>query len=209
MKLLREKMDLRIKCLLLPLTEFSFYKRDLISGLAKSQDTIQYQAFFDKEVLKNVYPIINRTNRIYNLDEVKLLLKKYFPHDKLHETSFKGENISLYYLAHLSQISQIFLTHRNGKISLKYWKSEKENDFLGPYSGLNKVAMWNSMIRMFTTEILVILYLLRNGMDEEEYLKGYHSTVHLADTQLEQVLSRGVAETHMHLNGGGNFDITC
>lgn len=207
MIVLREKMDLRIKSLLLPFTEFSFYKRDLIADLAKSKNTVQYQEFFDKELLKQVYPIFNRTNRIYNLDEVKLLLKKYYPQDKLHEISFEGENISHYYLVHLSQISQIFLTHRNGKISLKYWKSEDESNLLGPYSGLTKVAMWNSLDRMFTTEILVILYLLRNGMTEEEYLKGYHSTVHLADTQLEQVLSRGVAETHLHLKGGGNFNM--
>ncbi|MBO0959947.1 hypothetical protein J1P26_09430 [Neobacillus sp. MM2021_6] len=203
--MLREKMDLRIKSLLLPFTDFSFYKRDLIAELAKSSNTVQYHDFFEKELLQQVYPIFNRTNRIYNLDEVKLLIKKYFPQEKLYRTSFKGENVSHYYLEYLSQISHIFLTHRNGKISLKYWKSEDEDALLGPYSGLNKVAMWNSMDRMFTTEILVILYLLRNGMTDEVYLKGYHTNVHLADTQLEQVLSRGVAETHMHLNAGGNF----
>ncbi|ASS73986.1 hypothetical protein CIG75_02635 [Tumebacillus algifaecis] len=203
----REKMDLRIKTMLLPFTELSFYWQDSINDLARGHSTIEYRNCLEKQVLPAVYPILNKTNRIYNLDEIKLLIRKFFPHEELQQLSCSGRFMSRFYFRYLAKLSQFLLTHRNGKVALKYWESEREADLLGPYKGSNKVALWSSMNRMFTTDILVVLYLLQNGMGEEQYLKSYHGSVNLADTQLEQILSKGVAETHLHLSAGENFNM--
>lgn len=61
---------------------------------------------------------------------------------------------------------------------------------------------------MFTTDLLVVKYLLDNDMKEEIYLNGYYSSIMLEDLQLEQVLKKGVAETHIHKSAGINFYIS-
>jgi adenosine deaminase len=215
--MLREKMDLRIKILVLPLTEFVFYEKTYAkSGKGQPLDLLEQSNFFHQEkklhrpyeedaLIRTIIKTLNATTKINNLDEIKLLVQKYYGYEILHEHYGIRGNMTSFYLSHLRQLSSFFLTHRNGKIAIKYWESEKERPFLGPYSGINKLAMWNSMERMFTTEILVMLYFIDNGMNEDYYLRGYHGTVQLADTQLDQVLSRGVAENHMHLNLGGTF----
>ncbi|QXM05425.1 hypothetical protein [Crassaminicella indica] len=204
----REKMDLRVKILTLPFTEFTFYKEDYFEKLAKKTNTNEYNKYFQEEFLNKIYPILNRNQKINNLDEIKLLVQKYYPQEKLNTSSYTKNGFLEFYLNYLTELSKIFLTHRNGNIALKYWEGSSEKDLLGPYKGLHKVVFWNSLNRMFTTDILVILYLLENGMEEEYYLKGYHSNVMVEDLQLQNILSKGVAETHMHMNAGIDFAVT-
>ncbi|MWC29597.1 hypothetical protein [Paenibacillus sp. MMS18-CY102] len=219
--MLRDKMDLRVRLMVLPFTEFNFYKKhkmsigpehlwmDPLEGYAKSGDPIgREHKEIEHKLYSTFYQSLNATNAIHNLDEIKLLVQKYFGFEKVKSLSKQGQQMSRFYLDHLKQLSKFFLTHRNGKISLKYWESEKENAFLGPYSGVNKVVMWNSMERLFTTDLLVLLYLIENKMEQDFYLRGYHGGVNLSDTQLDQILQRGVAENHMHLNAGGTFYLT-
>ncbi|APH21139.1 hypothetical protein CF088_12475 [Clostridium botulinum] len=203
--MLNGKMSLRIKLLTLPFSEIKFYDHDYIDDLAKYKDNKSYEKKCFGKCLKNIYSIINIKNNIYNLDEINLLMRSFYDKDEMDEYFKKNNNISDFYLAHLSKLSKIFLSHRNGKISLKYWKTKDEEDILGPYSGIYKIALWNLLNRKFTIDLLVLLYLLDNGMEDEYYLSGYHSLVVLDDLQLEQILNKGVAETHLHLKAGINF----
>lgn len=203
--MLKKKMDLRVKLLTLPFTEIEFYYRDIIEELSRYGDLKRYDAELNKILMNSIYTVINKRLNINNLDELKLLFRCYYDKAELDEKFITYNNVSKFYMDHLSSVSKIFLTHRNGKIALKYWKTNDEDELLGPYSGIYKIALWNSMNRMFTTDLLVMQYLLDNEMDEEYYLLGYHSLVDIQDLQLEQVLSQGVAETHIHLNAGGDF----
>ena len=90
-------------------------------------------------------------------------------------------------------------------MALKYWESENDDQFIGPYKGINKIALWNTLNRMMCTNLIAITYLLDNGMKEERFLSGYYSSIMLEDVQLEKILSKGEAETHIHKNVGINF----
>jgi len=203
--MLKMKMDLRVKLLTIPFTEIELYYKDIIEELSMYEDLKNYEKELEKYLMNSIYTIINKRLTINNLDELQLLFRCYYDKAELDEKFIANNNVSNFYMHHLSKVSKIFLTHRNGKIALKHWKTTDEDELLGPYSGIYKIALWNSMNRMFTTDLLVMQYLLDNEMEEEYYLLGYHSLVDIQDIQLEQVLSQGVAETHMHLNAGGNF----
>ncbi|PEV50732.1 hypothetical protein COK37_21150 [Bacillus thuringiensis] len=207
--MLNDKIELQLKILTTPFNEYSFYKDDIIEEYFKGGEfNGEDREIYFKKLLKIIYPIITRNNRVNNLDEVKLLTKKYyFPNWDLTRESLAGNNTSILYINLLNELSRVFITHRNGKISLKYWESTEEENILGPYKGIYKVALWNSLNRIFTTDILVIIYLLDNGMVDERYLKGYHSHVSLEDIELNQVLQKGISETHMHFSAGGNFTL--
>lgn len=199
--MLRYKMDLMLKACIMPISEYEFYKKDYMEELKSKTDIEEYKEYFNKTFMKAAYGMINKTNRIYNLDEINLLFDKFYPKIELN----KSKSISMYYMRLLSKMSKCFICHRNGRIALKYWECEGEEDLIGPYKGLNKIVLWNSLNRMFTTDLLVVVYLLDNKMDKEEYLNGYYSTIMIEDLQLEQVLKRGVAETHIHRGAGISF----
>lgn len=206
--MLKKKMDLRIKLLTLPFTEVEFYHSDKIEQLSKYENLKSYDEKLREILMNSIYAIIHKRLAITNLDELQLLFRCYYDKVELDNNFMVYDNVSSFYMYHLSKLSRIFLTHRNGKVALKYWKTDDEDELLGPYSGIYKIALWNSMNRMFTTDLLVMQYLLDNGMEDEYYLLGYHSLVDIQDLQLEQVLSQGVAETHIHMNAGGDFIVT-
>ncbi|WBW99000.1 hypothetical protein [Oceanirhabdus sp. W0125-5] len=210
----KSKMDLRIKLLSLPFTEFEFYKEDKFEILARlgpkiyNNDDENYTDKFEKEILPEIYKILHRNQRILELDQVELLIKKYYPENEIRRGYSEHENMMYVYLKRLCKLSSYLLTHRDGKISLKYWEAEEEKNFLGPYKGIYKIAFWNSMNRMITTDILVMVYLINNNMLEEEYLKIFPSFVTLEDVQLEQIYRKGLGETHLHMNAGIDFQVS-
>lgn len=206
--MLKKKMDLRIKLLTLPFTEIELYHKDIFEELSNYKDLKSYDKTLRDVLMNSVYSMIHKKNAITNLDELELLFRCYYDKAELDEQYKPYNSISNFYLNHLSKLSKIFLTHRNGKVALKYWETEDEDELLGPYGGVYKIALWNSMNRMFTTDLLVMQYLLDNDMEDEFYLLGYHSLVAIEDLQLEQILNQGVAETHIHMNAGINFIVS-
>lgn len=200
----RHKMDLMIKACIMPLSEYEFYKVDHIENLIKKEEIEEYNKYLNTQFLECIYRIISRTKRIYNLDEIDLLIKKFYPKTELN----KSGSANVCYMTMLSKLSKSFISHRNGRIALKYWECSEDEGFIGPYKGLNKIALWNSLNRMFTTDILAVRYLLDNDMKEAKYLNGYYSNIMLEDLQLEQILKRGVAETHIHRGAAISFNIS-
>ncbi|MDO7487586.1 hypothetical protein Q5O89_20875 [Peribacillus frigoritolerans] len=205
------KMDIRAKLLVYPLVDDKFYVKDLFEKYIyhpKKEKEAYYQDFIDDLLVKNVYPLLAKKNYISNLEEIRLLIEQYFP----KELFISSNSTCHLYFDYLTELSKVFLTHRNGQISLKYWESneynEKENRILGPYRGIYKIAVWNSLNRTFTTDLLAILYLLDLGMEDEYSLKSFAAGINVSDTQLDKILSKGIAETHLHLNAAGSFDFT-
>ncbi|MDR3594255.1 hypothetical protein [Clostridium sp.] len=134
----RHKMDLTLKVCILPFTEYEFYKVDHIEKLSSQIATKEYRTYFNESLLKCMCNIIHKTQRIENLDEIILLFEKFYSKAELNKVH---NNITEYYLNLLSKITKSFISHRNGKIALKYWESSGEEDFIGPYKGLNKIAL--------------------------------------------------------------------
>lgn len=200
----RHKLDLTAKICTFPFTQIDLYKTDYIHELSKKEDVDEYRHYYTNTFMKNIYLNLNSNNRIHNLDEINLLFEKFYPRLKLG----KSKNIYVYYMSVISKLSKSFICHRNGKVAFKYWTSDGEEEFIGPYSGINKIAYWNSLNRIFTTDLLVCKYLIDNGMYEERFLEGYYATIMLEDIQLDQILRKGVAETHIHRNATINFYIS-
>lgn len=195
-----KRMDLLVKLLTITFTDIYFYHKDYFEELCMDEEN---KSTLENEIIKKTCEIVNKSERVKNIDEINLIMHKYYI-DRINSIYHK-KNIDLFYIKFLTNMSEIFLTHRNGKICLKYWSSNDEIDFLNPYKGISKIAVWNSLNRVFTTDIVVILFFLNNDMKEEFYLNSYHSLVSIDDLQLEQILSKGMAETHMHFGAGGNF----
>lgn len=106
---------------------------------------------------KSIAQIIQSKHQIYALDEVMMIIDKFYRQEHLRDER-KSEEI-LY--SHLKKIARFFLSHREGRICMKYWKSDDDdikNIFLGPYEGLPKITLWHSLSRMISTDILVCIY---------------------------------------------------
>lgn len=177
---------------------------NLLERLAQETSINKYNKILSTGYEK-IYQILSNTNSISNFDEINLLFNKFYPKEELN--NYK-DNIAKFYMEVLTNLQKSFISHRDGKIVFKYWKSEGEEDFIGPYSGINKIAFWNYLNRIFTTDLLVVKYLLDNGVEDPMDLEGFSSTISLADSQLEGILSKGVAETHIHKNAAINFYIS-
>jgi adenosine deaminase len=101
--------------------------------------------------------IIQKKQTIYSLDELFLTFNKFFRQEHLRPDVTVPTEI-LY--RHLKQIAHFFLSHREGKICIKYWESrDTDPNFLGPYKGLPKLTLWHSLSRMVSTDVLACLYI--------------------------------------------------
>ncbi len=207
-----------IKILTLPFTEKKFFEIDLfqkisekecVQGGSKSDRASDYRDTLKHKVQPCVHDIFLRMRLIRNEDEVNLLLQKFYKPEQLIEKNKSFDDsitgITAFYLEHIYKIAISFLSHRDGRIVLKYWKSDKDKDIIGPYSGIEKIKLWHSLNQTMPTEIFSLIYLVCNGYTDDCNLSAVSPIVPIDDPQLEQILCRGMAETHMHLNAGGNF----
>lgn len=206
------------KILTLPFSDINFLKKDyleevsaleFINSRANSSDN--YLKYWRDKVLSKVRRSFFQDNLLRNYDEIDLLLQKFYPPEDLIEETKKCNNqkeigISLTYFKHLAKISKSFLSSRDGRLVLKYWKSEHDNDIIGPYSGIHKIKLWHSLNQAFSTDILLLVYLVVLDLNEDIYLNSISGVVPIEDMQLEQILNKGMAETHLHINAGGNFE---
>ncbi|MCC5909349.1 MAG: hypothetical protein JJT76_02795 [Clostridiaceae bacterium] len=203
---MRSKIELSLAILLYPFQSFRFYNEDPFIEMTCDSNRKKYIQDEIKELVKEIYYELGRDFEIHSLDEIKLLLQKYYPF------IFKKDIVSkqwVYsrYLNIIEKLSKSLITHRDGKISYKYWKNENDNGIFGPYDELQKIQIFNSLSRMMPLDIIVVTYLLENDMKEPDQLNGFYSSISLSDLQLEDVLVKGVAENHIHVGAGFNFTI--
>ena len=98
---------------------------------------------------------------------------------------------------HLKCFSTSFISQRDGEIVYKYWENEGDAKFLGGFSKSNKIYLFHSMNRLIPTDILTMIYLVKNGKDIQE-LAGYYGNISVSDALLDRILEKGVAENHLH-----------
>ena len=196
-------MELMLRVCVFPIASMEFYQKDYLEELSQCNGYAEYEkrksqgeTCFDL----SLYRYLNQRCRVHSLDQINLLVEEYYGYAKI-----QNKNSNKIYLDLLSKLAKSFVCHRNGRLALKYWESSGEEDFLGPYKGINKVVLWNSFHRLISTDLIVVQYLLDNKMQSIDYLDGYYSAISLEDLQLEQILQKGVAETHLHMSAGIHF----
>lgn len=191
-------MKLAIQICTIPFTNSFFYQKDIF--LNYSETSFDSEKWDSK--INELLSLLD-LQLLRNIDQTKLLISKFFPIDK-----FNGyQDVLKHYLQILSQLGKYFLTHRNGRTALKYWKSKDEEDILGPYENYEKILLWHTLNQYMVVDLLVASYYLDN-MKSEVFLPRYFSTqIMLEDLQLDKILSQGLAETHLHWKAGIEFDI--
>ncbi|WP_128100928.1 hypothetical protein [Paenibacillus sp. DCT19] len=189
----------------LPFTEFLFVKEALYEELVpsgkKEGSNNKYKQYASMK--KKIQEQLVGKQHIKSLDTLNLLFEQYYPL-KSFMVARSEDDI---YLQQLEKLTASFITHRNGRISLKYWKNANDEFLFGAFEGVKKIEVWNTFSRMFCIDILVVLHLLNNDMNHPAYLNGYYWLINLGDMQLDKVMERGLAETHIHISAGINFNM--
>lgn len=199
-----DKTKLIIRAILLPLSDYSFIQNDTFDEINKIISTgISKQSKFDKFNETNIKKLMQVTE-LKNIDEAKLLLQKF--HYKKFTTN-KYTNIYQYYFELINDITKMFITHRDGEICLKYWTSEIEKEYFDNCTNLYKLTLWSELTRFIAPDILYVNFLVQNNYKIFS-LHGLNNVINLADDQLDKVLSKGVSETHVHINATNSFDQT-
>ena len=139
-------------------------------------------------------------NKYYlsSYDEAYLFLDKWYLYPRMdNERKRIKQHIFDMIWKHLKCFETSFISQRDGKIVYKYWENEDDARVLGGFSKSNKIYLFHSMNRLIPTDILTIIYLVRNGKNIQE-LKGYYGNIAVSDTLLDRILEKGVAENHLH-----------
>jgi len=207
-------MEQLLRVCVFPFASAECYKNKYIESLLNADSNKAYQTSYlrkepnSESIQTALFIYLSRRTNIHNMDQIELLFKKFYGYSTLQ--SYKQQGMTQYdvFIEILNKLSKCFICHRNGRLALKYWESSQEEDFIGPYKGINKIALWNALNRIISTDIIILQYLISNSVGDVECLDGFYSSIMLEDLQLEQILQKGVAETHIHKNAGISFLIS-
>ena len=153
-----------------------------------------------------------------NLDDLRMLLNLFFSessiadiYDEFSENNKDCKhNIEIYYLHNIFRIAGSLLTFRDGEMAIRTWFNEEEDgegDIFN-FSGIfDKVEIWNLLCRKVVPDIFIAAFYVKAGLTEPCYLYGQTGRIMLADKTLERVLQKGIAETHLHMNAGINYEL--
>lgn len=135
-----------------------------------------------------------------------------------------------YHLERLMELTGLLLTTRNGYAVLRPWNTLPWDELFVPRetyardaSGMGagfsplRVELWNSLLRCLPEDLLLSCYAATRAKEERrtgdlrqvmlEMLLSFGDTVQLSDVLLDQVLERGMAETHLHAGASRTFGI--
>lgn len=142
--------------------------------------------------------------------------------------------INQYYIVLLCKISKSFLTNRSGKAVMKPWDSsanvfhvfnsasifgsntEKTKFGHGHFFAPQQIEAWHSILQCIPEDVLISSYAALLS-EEDRYaqkknssfhiLKSFGETASIADSLLDKVLAKGMAETHIHAGASRSFGI--
>ncbi|TGV31295.1 hypothetical protein EN829_033490, partial [Mesorhizobium sp. M00.F.Ca.ET.186.01.1.1] len=104
--------ELVSKMATLPFTEFLFVKEPLFAKLLESKNKYRDYELIKKRIQQE---LIGKQH-IRSFDTLNLLLEQYYPLKAFSAARSEDE----LYVSHLNRLAKSFITHRNGRISLKY-----------------------------------------------------------------------------------------
>lgn len=176
-------------------------RRDLIDNMvkhghekAKSKDDIRMLCdyFFSMSKIENEMMMVEKIQAQRKLKFLEM------------------ENINYYYLTSLARISRSLITYRDGVASIKHWidggEGKAEADIFGSSSVFNKLEIWNLLCRITVPDIYIAIAAVENRVGMKA-LYEQKTNIALADKLLENQISRGVAENHLHFNVGFDYSV--
>ncbi len=152
------------------------------------------------------------------LDDFEMILSLYFPEKEISQMYIYHKEkygrcdkhlIERYYLSNIYKIAESLLTFRDGKIAIRTWVNPKKNekrDIFDYPNVFDKVELWNQLGRMIVPDIIIAAFFDLTNMNQPEHLHGQNGDIWLSDKVLEKVLRNGIAETHLHMNAGIEYE---
>ncbi|WP_110930004.1 amidohydrolase family protein [Paenibacillus bouchesdurhonensis] len=217
------KINLLIHVATFPFKDLEFYGQEEI--LQVLSDTLNTDSSIkEAEKKKNRNRMVQKLHKNIllkcspnSLDEINLLMAKFHPMLCATQTNRPQHveyDLYQHYFNILEEFSESLISHRDGEIIFKYWKSgmkghkkRKFDDFLSEYKEQDKVHFFHSISRFIPMDILVAVHYSINSIYDPIQLDGFYQHVNLADAPLHDVLERGVAENHIHATAAFNFSI--
>ena len=182
-------------------------------------------------VVTNMQNVQDMVNYVYNAADIAQYADRTpCPQEPLR--SARAIMQSWYFLL-AKRIARTFLTVRDGKAAFQSQSGQRrsyphtrklpsgrelplwERDLLGEGFQIQRIEAWHSLLQCIPESFL--LSTLAAGLAENEsapyaaclhMLTQFGDTVQIADAMLEKVLSRGLAETHLHAGASRTFDRT-
>ena len=85
-----------------------------------------------------------------------------FYSDNLLISNINKENspysLNKFYIQRINEISDSFITLRDGWPALRSWYNTTRSDLFPAYTGLNKAELWNMLVRQSTPDLWIASY---------------------------------------------------
>lgn len=199
--MLNDSINRFLGVLCYPFTSLDYLQEDLLEKYIKTRDKDYKKSKNIRDNMKrNVTQHIRQKYSIYSYDEIYLYLEKCY----LYKLDNINSSFDCYYKV-FSSLAKSLISQRNGKLVFKYWENENDKNLLGGFAGNNKILLFNSINRHIPLDIICIVYLLENKVEETINLNNFYGQIVVSDLQLDNILSKGVAENHLHSGVSRSF----
>lgn len=185
----------------------------------------EYALCYDRLVNRHNYPVLgdnqrNKNKRDYNMayknllhffsddirwghiDDIGRFLDMFYSGQELSEHLDNGD-IGSFYLKRIMDIARVFVTFRDGMVSLRSW-SRQQDPILNNYNEFEKIELWNNITRTVNTDLFIAATYVNFEIDME-HMYNVPNLIYLADMPLKVILDKGVAETHIHAKAGISY----
>lgn len=208
-----QHLSLICRVLLLPFRDISFGKTDLLLEKAKLYQKFIYREGTEHELYaayrncrKKIMEQVCLEGKPENMDEIQQLLELFYGDTDMLGCAESG-NADALYVKRILEISDSFVTLRDGRLSLRTWINPNREDLFHPYAGLHKAELWNMLARLSTPDLWISAYFEHAGLKDIEYLNNLTDDLRLADIVLNKCLEKGLAETHTHFYASLNYQM--
>ena len=166
------------------------------------------------KIRKTAFEYLETKSKMHSYDVIHQYLEKWYLSDEkidkyIEEEGLKNQSIDLFdiFFYNLKHLSQSLISKLDDKIIYKYWENQNDKEFLGGFSGKNKIHLYRSLNQLIPTDILVVLFAL-NSENKHLELEKFWGNIATTDLTLESILKNGVAENHLHLGVTLSFSLT-
>ncbi|MDR3601779.1 MAG: hypothetical protein P4L49_15060 [Desulfosporosinus sp.] len=210
-----QRLDIIIRTLALPFIDFNYFCSDplclKVACYEKLLNNRGIRVDLKREYEEHQEKIIGymaSITQVERLDDILQLLNIFYSDiDMIHylREQSRATSVDTYYIKRIFDISSSLVILRDGKISIRMWSDEADNELFKAYSGLHKVEIWSALARIMTPDVFIAAYYVNAQLDNIDYLSNVTSNLSVCDTPLAKILNRGIAETHLHLNAGMSY----
>lgn len=179
---MQNEIYLRMLVLLLPFIDSHFFDQTI---------------FNNYELEERILLSIKYYGHIDNIDKVKNIVKLYYPKSKYNIDDFFDI---------IRELSDSLLTYHNDNIVVDNFDHDMSyRDILYPFR--NKILPFIEINKLVSDHLLIVIYNYHHHYDIEYILShDLIRPISVVNFHLENILKKGLAETHTHLIGSIPFD---